>query len=346
MPHVYVGMSGGLDSSAAAYLLKEQGYNMTGITFTAYQEEGSRKCCSIEDINDAQRVCSFLGIPHLIIDVRDVFTARIINNFIKSYQAGLTPNPCVLCNRYIKFGAMLEYSLAKGADFFATGHYSRITENAGEYFIQEALDCSKDQSYFLSYVEKNKLPFIKLPVGHYLKKEIRGIIQKAGLPISPQKTESQDICFIKDNYREFLKTRGVKEKEGYFIYKGNKISRHRGIPFYSFGQRRGLAVAAGERVYIRQFNRAENSILLGEKPMSGKFTVHRLNIFSNKFTSGSYDVRVRYQSEPVKCRASLSEDHAAIILEKDRDITPGQFAVFYRKGFVYASGEIDSVELR
>jgi tRNA-specific 2-thiouridylase len=346
MTRVYLGMSGGLDSSTAAYLLKEQNYDVTGVTFTAYLEEGLKKCCNIEDLNDARRVCSFLGIPHKVIDVRDIFSARIISNFIKSYQAGLTPNPCILCNRYVKFGAMLEYSMSDGADFFATGHYSLIRENEGEYLIHEGKDLSKDQSYFLSYIERSRLPFIILPLGNYLKKEIRSISEKAGLPIGLRKYESQDICFIKDDYRDFLKEKGVNGEEGFFIYNGVKISRHRGIPFYSYGQRRGLAVSAGRRVYIREFNTAENSIILGEKPMSKKFTVRKLNIFSGRFTDGNYSVRLRYQSPPSGCRVSLKNDHAAVILDEARGfVTPGQFAVFYRDGFIYASGEIEDAEL-
>jgi tRNA-specific 2-thiouridylase len=344
MPTVYVGMSGGIDSSAAAYLLKEQGYKVTGITFTAYREEGLKKCCSIEDLNDAKKVCSFLGIAHKVIDVRDVFSARIISNFVKSYRAGLTPNPCVLCNRYVKFGAMLEYSISEGADFFATGHYSRITEKDGEYLIGEGLDPSKDQSYFLSYIEKSKLPYIKLPMGVYLKKDIRVLAEKAGLPISPRKSESQDICFIKDDYRDFLKAQGVPEIEGFFVYKGKIFPDRRGIAYYSFGQRRGLAVAAGERVYIRKFNTRDNTIILGGKPMSKEFSVRSLNIFTDKFSPEiKCDVRFRYQSPLATCKVTHDGSRASVVLEEERGfIAPGQFAVFYKDGYVYASGEIES----
>jgi tRNA-specific 2-thiouridylase len=170
--------------------------------------------------------------------------------------------------------------------------------------------------------------------------------EKANLPISPRKKESQDICFIKDDYRDFLKSQGVMEKEGYFIYKGIKISKHRGIPFYCYGQRRGLAVAAGERVYIREFDTEKNTILLGNKPMSKNFRVAMLNVFSSKFTEGKYSVRVRYQSAPADCTVSLEGESAVISLEKACEIvTPGQFAVFYKDGFVYASGKIESVSL-
>ncbi len=346
MAEVFAGMSGGIDSSAAAFLLKEEGHSVTGVTFTAFQEEGYKKCCSIEEITAAKSVCSFLGIPHKIIDVKDVFQAKIIQNFIKSYQAGLTPNPCVLCNRYVKFGALLEYSLSQGAEFFATGHYAGVIKQGGDFLIEKGLDPSKDQSYFLSYIEKNKLPFIKLPLGGYHKKEIRSIVEKAKLPISPHKAESQDICFIKDDYREFLRTQGVIEKEGSFIYQDKKAGIHKGIPFYSFGQRRGLNVAAGERVYIREFDVKNNTIKLGEKPLSKEFNVKKLNIFTDKFIAGRYGVQVRYQSAVIDGDVKIKEDSAHVELDRPHEIiTPGQFAVFYKGDFVYASGEIERVVL-
>ncbi len=346
MQRIFVGMSGGIDSSAAAYLLQEQGFKVTGITFTAFREEGYKKCCSLEDIDSAGKVCRFLGIPHKIIDVKDVFTARVVNYFIRSYRAGLTPNPCILCNRYVKFGAMLEYSLADGADFFATGHYSGISDHNGELLIEKGADASRDQSYFLSYIEKGKLPFIKLPLGNLLKKEIRAITEKSGLPISPQKPESQDICFIKNDYRDFLRDRGVKENKGLFVYNGRKIPGHRGIAFYSLGQRRGLSVAAGERIYIRSFDLHNNEIHLGAKPYSLEFETSGLNVFTGRFIDGDYDILFRYRSKPSKGKVVLNGLKAKVILSEPREIiSPGQFAVFYRDNSVFAGGPIESAVL-
>ncbi len=345
MSMVYVGMSGGIDSSAAAFLLKKEGFDVTGVTFTAFQEEGYKKCCSIEEITSAGIVCEFLKIPHKIIDVRDIFEAKIIRYFIKSYESGITPNPCVLCNRYIKFGALLEYSISEGADYFATGHYARIKKGK-DNLIQAGIDSEKDQSYFISYIEKEKLPFILLPLGYYKKEDIRQIIKEASLPINPHKSESQDICFIKDDYRDFLLMKGIKENIGDFVYKGKIAGKHRGIPFYSLGQRRGLNVAVGKRIFLREFDVAANRIVLGDKPMAKEFTVSSLNIFTKDFQNGEYSIKVRYKSSFIQGLVKIESDKAIVMLNTPQEIvTPGQFAVFYREGLVYASGVIDSTNL-
>jgi len=346
MKKVFVGMSGGIDSSAAAFLLKQDGYEVTGVTFTAFREEGYKKCCSLEDIQAAKKVCEFLGIFHITIDVKDVFQTKIIKNFIESYKNGLTPNPCILCNRFVKFGIVMEYALSEGADFFATGHYASVDEEDGEYFIKKGIDAARDQSYFLSFVEKEKLLFILLPLGKYYKKEIREIVQKAALPVSPSKPESQDICFITSDYRDFLKNQGVPEKEGDFIYANKRVGIHRGIPYYSYGQRRGLNVPLGKRVYVRKFDLLTNRIFLGEKPLSASFTVKNLNVFTNKFKDGRYSILVRYQSPFNEGDVSIKGGTASVKLEKPCEIvTPGQYAVFYKDDRVYASGEIDRVDL-
>jgi tRNA-specific 2-thiouridylase len=346
MKNVYVGMSGGIDSSVCAYMLKEEGYKVTGITFRALTEQGSKKCCSIEEINAAKRVCDFLEIPHKIIDLADLFRAKVINPFISSYKKGLTPNPCVLCNRYVKFGALAELAFGNGADFFATGHYVSTETVDNETFIKRALDKNKDQSYFLSFINKEYLPRFIFPLGKFHKEEIRKKAQTANLPINPHKGESQDVCFIKDDYRDFLEAEGVEHSRGDFIYQGKIAGHHRGIPFYSFGQRRGHKVAVGRRVFIREFDIANNRIILGDAPKSIYFETDNLNIFTSKFTDGVYDIQPRYRSQTVKGKVEIEGVRARVTLEKAYPLlTPGQFAVFYKSGRVFASGVISHIKL-
>lgn len=346
MSVVFVGMSGGIDSSVATFLLKEKGFKVVGITFLGVEEEGSRKCCSYEEVINAKKVADFLGIEHRVINLKDVFKTKIISYFIESYKAGLTPNPCLLCNRYIKFGALLEYALAEGADFFSTGHYAKIEETNGELLIRRGKDRIKDQSYFISYIEREKLPYIKLPLGNYNKSEVREINRIARLPVESNRPESQDICFVPDDYRKFLENNEVKGRPGNFIYEGKNIGMHRGIPFYCYGQRRGLGIALGKRVFVRKLDVNRNEIHLGEKPFSKEFCVRDLNIFTESFVEDVYDIQVRYQSPVEKGKVLFKDNKVYVTLEKPRElVTPGQFAVFYKNDFVYASGIIDEVIL-
>ncbi len=344
MSHIYVGMSGGVDSSAVAWLLQQQGHSVTGITFVGLVEQGSKKCCSLEEINSARKVCDYLGIGHKTLDLKDIFEAKIVSRFVRDYERGLTPNPCVLCNRHIKFGALLEFALSQGADAFATGHYARIAEVEGELLLRKAHFAPKDQSYFLSFVEKDMLPYMRFPLGDYKKPEVRQIVDDSGMPIKADKAESQDVCFIKDDYRDFLRGAGIEEKEGEFWYNGAKVGKHKGIPFYSYGQRRGLNVALGERAFVREFDQAQNRIILGPKPTARRFTVRDMNIFTDKFVSGAYDVQIRYQSAIIPARVDRTESGASIEMEHPQEIvSPGQIAVFYVGDLIYASGVIECV---
>ncbi|MCX7820592.1 MAG: tRNA 2-thiouridine(34) synthase MnmA [Brevinematales bacterium] len=342
MPSVYIGMSGGIDSSVAAFLIKSAGYEAVGITFVGPEEEGKKKCCSLEEVQNARMVCDFLGIKHKIINLKDIFETKIISYFIESYKKGLTPNPCIYCNRFIKFGALLEYSISEGADFFATGHYARIENFNAELLIKRGIDALKDQSYFISYIEPERLKYIMLPLGNYIKSQIKQIAIDNNLPIDSKRAESQDICFVKDDYRAFLLKKGIDKRKGEFIYKEKIVGYHNGIPFYSFGQRRGLNIALGERIFVKGFDVEKNRIILGEKPVKSQFNVKNLNIFSKNFKDGEYEVQFRYQSRPEKCEVSIKHNVVSVNLKSERElITPGQFAVFYKNDYIYASGEID-----
>lgn len=347
MAHYFVGMSGGVDSSAAAFKLLSEGHRVTGVTFTAAQEEGSKKCCSLEEIQAARHVAEFLGIPHRTLDLRDVFETRVVRPFIDAYTRGLTPNPCVACNRFVKFGAMLDFAISEGADGLATGHYARVSETPDGFGLFRGADLSKDQSYFLSFIEPERLSLIHLPLGGMTKPEVRALVESSGMPISSRKAESQDICFVKDDYRDFLALRGVKERPGEFYYHGTAVGRHRGIPFYSLGQRRGLGIALGERIFVRELQPEEQRIVLGEKPVSVRFTVEPYQRMAPGFTGGRAEVQTRYQSRLSGCTVlEISPSEVRVELDQPQEIVaPGQYAVFYIGDRVVASGMIRSVEL-
>lgn len=350
MPKVFIGMSGGVDSSYSAYLLKSQGYDVTGVTFSVFDAESiyqpQSHAMSKDAMISAEKVCRYLGIPHRIVDLKKEFTERIVHYLIDSYRAGLTPNPCMKCNRMIKFGLFMDYALSHGADYFSTGHYIRITEREGEPFITRGADPSKDQSYFLALIESSKLPQILFPLGDYVKSDVKRLADEAGLPIDKNRSESQDVCFIDKDYRDFLRRMGVTSEPGEMVYQDKTVGRHHGIPFYSLGQRRGLGVAVGKRLFIREIDVANNRIILGDKPVSTRFTVRDLNVFTERFSDGVYETQVRYQSKPVAASVSIEDDRAEVELSEPHEIVaPGQFAVFYRDGLVYAGGEIGRVDL-
>ncbi|URA10787.1 tRNA 2-thiouridine(34) synthase MnmA [Thermospira aquatica] len=346
MKRVFVGMSGGIDSSAAAFLLKEAGYAVEGVTFVAALETGTKKCCSLEEIESARKVCRFLGIPHHVIDLKDVFEARVIRYFVEEYQQGLVPNPCVMCNRHIKFGALVEESLARGADMVATGHYARILPVKDGFGLFCGKDTSKDQSYFLSYVKREMFSYVLLPLGEMTKSEVRKLISDSGMPISSSKTESQDVCFVPGDYRDYLRARGVKSFAGDFVYQGQVVGKHEGVAFYSLGQRRGLKIAIGKRLYVRAIDAQNNRIILGELPKSRKLWLRELNLLVGDFEEGEYEIQLRYQSKRIKGWATWEEDRLALFLSQPAEIvTPGQLGVLYRNDQVMAAGIIDKTLL-
>lgn len=344
---VFVGMSGGIDSSATVKILVDQGYQVIGLTFVGLGETGSRKCCSVDEIQSAKNVCAALEIEHKILDLKELFKAKVRNPFVQSYINGETPNPCMLCNRHIKFGALVEYALGEGADFVAMGHYCGIDNVDGEYLFRTGRDIEKDQSYFLAMIQPDVLEFLKFPLADMKKSEVRQIVAQAGIPIRSDKQESQDICFVPDNYRDYLRTEGVSANEGMMLIDEKPVARHDGVAFYSLGQRRGLGVSVGKKIFIRSIDAEKNIIVLGEKPSSREFTVSGMNIFSRKFKDGPWLIQTRYRSTRVPGFVHrISDDEWKVVLDTPQEIvSPGQYAVFYRDDHVYAGGKIKKVVL-
>ena len=270
-------MSGGIDSTVAAVMLHNEGYEVVGITMKTWDyasSGGSKKetgCCNLDSINDARAVAVELGFPHYIVDIRDEFGDAVIEDFVSEYIAGRTPNPCVLCNTHIKWTALIKRAKQMECEFIATGHYAQVREENSRYVISKGLDETKDQSYVLWGISQENLAMSRFPLGGFRKKEIRKMCEEWGYTELAKKNESYEICFIPDNdYHGFLKRRvpGLEEKVegGSFVDReGNVIGKHEGYPFYTIGQRRGLGVALGEPMFVTDIDAATNTVVLGEE---------------------------------------------------------------------------------
>ncbi len=340
---VVVAMSGGVDSSLAAALLKEEGHDVIGITIHHY--EGN------ENLESVEQAAQNLKIPWHVLDFTKEFKNIVIDYFCQEYLTGRTPNPCVVCNLKIKFGLLLEKAKSLGADYLATGHYAinEYDRKKKNFLLKRGTDENKDQSYFLYRLNQNILPYVFFPLGKLKKSQTRELAKKYGLK-NYKKAESQEICFIRDdNYRKFL-TQHIKGtiKHGKFIDKEGKIlGEHQGIPFYTIGQRKGLGVSLNKRMYVTKINSRQNVITLGDDKdlYKGKLLVKDLNFISgNKLLEAiKAEVKIRYNSK--KSPANISphgEDSILINFEKlQRAITPGQSAVFYQGDVVIGGGIIE-----
>lgn len=362
---VLVAMSGGVDSSVAAVMLKEQGYDVIGITMKTwdYSRVGGKSdketgCCTLESMNDARQIAVKHGFKHFIVDIRDEFGDWVIDRFVDDYMNGRTPNPCVLCNTHIKWAALLRRADNLGCDYIATGHYAKVREENGRHVISRGLDPQKDQSYALWGVEQKHLARTIFPLGNYEKTEIRNLAEEFGLMKVADKPDSYEICFVPDdNYRRFLKDRvdGLEErvKGGKFVDQdGNIVGEHEGYPFYTIGQRRGLDLALGKRVYVTDINPETNVITIGEKKDLVSTTCRAKNVNLSKYgevPGGEMEItgKIRYNDDGVVGQLKqLGEDEIEVTFPTGREaITPGQAVVCYEGDDVVGGGWIHKVNV-
>jgi tRNA-specific 2-thiouridylase len=334
---VVVAMSGGVDSSVAAALLKKQGYEVIGITM----------CFGLQGIEDARRAAHKLDIKHYTLNMQRVLNERVIKNFCREYQLGRTPNPCVRCNQYIKFDALLKKALSLGAAFLATGHYARI-KKASSYLLRKARDLKKDQSYFLYRLGQNQLKHILFPLGNYTKEQVRSLAQEFSLAVA-DKLASQEICFLHDtDYRDFLKNQGIKIKPGLIVDReGNILGRHKGIAFYTIGQRQGLGIAKGYPLYVTKIEPRTNRIFAGTKEdaLKSEFLVKEACFIPKTIKKKvALKVKIRYNHKEMPADVLFEKKKIRVRFKKPQfAITPGQSAVFYDKDIVVGGGVIERV---
>ena len=348
MNKVVVGLSGGVDSSVAAATLHHQGYEVIGLTL--WLMKGKGQCCS-EGMVDAARLCEELGIPHHIVDSRDVFQENIIDYLVSGYEAGVTPLPCSQCNRAVKFAPMLEYAKKElGTDKIATGHYARINydEASDRYQLLRAVDRNKDQSYFLYDLTQELLAGSVFPLGHTTKTETRKVAAEFGLATA-DKPESQDLCLVEahGSMQTFL-DRYINRQEGDIVdLAGNVLGKHTGIHHYTIGQRRGLGIAAPEPLYVVKLDAVMNRVVVGDRYSGGRLecTASRMNWVSiaQPTTPIRAEVQIRYRSQPVSARIVPLEDSRIKIMFEEHQfgISPGQAAVLYSGEMVLGGGIIE-----
>lgn len=340
-------MSGGIDSSITALLLKEQGYELVGVTLRIWDylsegcEEKETGCCSMDAIFEAKDFAEKLGIPHHIIDIREDFKSTVVKNFIDEYMNGRTPNPCVMCNPLIKWGAILDKADELDCHYIATGHYSQIAKDNDHYYVTKAADASKDQSYVLWKLSQEQIARTLLPLGQYKKSEIKELAAERGFVKLANKKESQEVCFIPDNnYRGFLQKRvknieQVVQKGNYVDSEGKILGEHKGYPYYTIGQRKGLNIALGHPAYVLNIDRETNNITIGTKDELNTYDMVVTGFNGIKYddipTDIDLEVKIRYNSQPVPCKVISSDGNTYTIRFKEAvsAVTPGQSAVFY-----------------
>lgn len=355
---VLVAMSGGIDSTVAAMMLHQQGYEVIGITMKTWDyanSGGSTKetgCCSLDSINDARQVAVHMGFHHFIIDIRDEFGDYVIDNFVDEYLAGRTPNPCVLCNTHIKWNALLKRADALDCAFIATGHYARIRELDGRRYISRPADSKKDQSYVLWGLSQECLHRSRFPLGEYTKPEVRQMAADWGYAELSKKAESYEICFVPDNdYRGFLKRRvdGLEEQlaGGNFVNsRGEVIGKHQGYPFYTVGQRKGLGVAFGQPMFVTEIRPETNTVVLGteDELVRNGMTVGGVNLMKYPFLpqEGLEAItKIRYKDNGAFSRIFQQGEKVQVeFLANVKGIAPGQSAVFYEGDDVLGGGII------
>ena len=346
--HVFVAMSGGVDSSVAAALLLNEGYDVLGVTMRLWSDETPRNpfrpgCC-ILGADDARAVCRVLGITHQVMNLEQEFEREVVDYFCRNYERGRTPNPCLACNDRVKFRTLLDRAAAMGADYLATGHYARIARNAGGFDLLRGVDETKDQSYALFTVGQKELSRLLFPVGEHRKTEVRRLAAQWDLPVA-EKPDSFEICFVPDDYRAFIGERVAQRPGEIRDMAGRIVGRHEGIGGYTIGQRHGLGVAVGEKRYVVAIDRLANVITIGGED---DLLRHGLLAEELRWVSGRPPAdgamvlaQVRYRSPAVAARLSTKGERAEVCFEEpQRAITPGQAVVFYEGERVLGGGII------
>ena len=352
---VVIGMSGGVDSSVAAYLLKEAGYEVIGVTMQIWQDEDREKeeedggCCGLSAVDDARRVADSLDIPYYVMNFKQPFKENVMDYFIAEYLAGRTPNPCIACNRYVKWESLLKRSLEIGADYIATGHYAQIEKLPnGRYTLKKSATVAKDQTYALYNLTQEQLSHTLMPVGAYTKDEIREIAEKINLPVA-NKPDSQEICFIPDDdYAGFIEANtDQKIVPGNFVNtKGEIIGQHKGITHYTIGQRKGLNLSMGRPVFVVEIRPETNEVVIGdnEEVFKKELLADRLNFMSREDFEDGMEVfaKIRYNHKGAVCKLYHEENDRVrcVFDEPQRAITPGQAVVFYEDDYVLGGGTI------
>ncbi|TAH68154.1 MAG: tRNA 2-thiouridine(34) synthase MnmA [Anaerolineaceae bacterium] len=378
MQKVVVGMSGGVDSSVAAYLLKEQGYDVIGVTMQIWQDEDicsiseSGGCCGLGAVEDSRRVASVLGIPHYVMNFKKEFKESVIDYFVSEYVMARTPNPCIACNRFVKWEALLARSLSIGASYIATGHYASIARlSNGRYAIKNSVTRAKDQTYALYNLTQYQLAHTLMPVGAYSKDEIRAIANELNLPVA-NKPDSQEICFVANNdYASFIKEyledednkSIIEEKRALYMRNmesagygftpgnfvdcsGNILGEHQGLAHYTIGQRKGLNIALGRPVFVMKLNPKTNEVVLGDAGdvFTDRFYVNNLNFMAIEDLEDKMVVnaKIRYSHKGAPCtlRRTAADEILCEFDEPQRAVTPGQAAVFYKDDYVIGGGTI------
>ena len=353
---VVVGMSGGVDSSVAAWLLKKQGYDVIGVTMQIWQDEEPEAveenggCCGLSAVDDARRVAEDLAIPYYVMNFKKEFRENVMDYFVAEYLNGRTPNPCIACNRFVKWESLLKRSLEIGADYIATGHYARIEKlPSGRYALKKSATAAKDQTYALYSLTQEQLAHTLMPVGEYTKDEIRKMAEELNLRVA-HKPDSQEICFIPDNdYARFIREDSGKElPEGNFVdLQGNILGRHRGLTHYTVGQRKGLNLSMGHPVFVVEIRPETNEVVIGENRdvFSRTLRFNRINWMAVDGLHGKerrFTAKIRYGHKGAPCTVrEIGSDLAECVFdEPQRAITPGQAVVLYDGEYVAGGGTI------
>ncbi len=352
---VVVGMSGGVDSSVAALLLKDQGYNVIGVTMQIWQDEDTDVqqdnggCCGLTAVDDARRVAQTLDIPYYVMNFKQEFEEQVIDYFVDAYKNGETPNPCIACNRYVKWESLLTRSLNIGADYIATGHYAKVEQLAnGRYVLRQSKTIRKDQTYALYNLTQDQLSKTLMPVGDYEKEEIRVMAEKINIRIA-NKPDSQDICFVPDgDYGQFLESyTGEKVEVGNFVdEQGNILGQHKGIVYYTIGQRKGLGLSLGKPGFVTEIRKDTNEVVIGDNKDTFAFALqaNQVNFMPFEKLEGemTFTAKIRYSHKPATCRVKMVDDDLMEVRFDDaqRAITPGQAVVLYDDDMVVGGGTI------